>query len=130
MNLIVIQVFKKQQWLSCTAHNCVGSNCSSPLASLDVFNLECNYCRILDSSRELTINRLAIEINEKDLSELSHGQMRPPGPHAAPSKFCAAPQPASPGFNFIRSWHLGKLRTYAIYGRSRNGNSRLAGTRI
>ena len=42
----------------------------SPLASLNVSNLGCSYCRILDSFRELTINRLTIEIREEDLSEL------------------------------------------------------------
>ena len=40
----------------------------SPLASLNVFNY--SNCRILDVFRELTMNRLTIEINEKDLSEL------------------------------------------------------------
>ena len=40
----------------------------SPLASLNIFNY--SNCRILDGFRELTINRLTIEINEEDLSQL------------------------------------------------------------
>ena len=70
MNLIVIQVLKSNS--GCHAPPTIASVATavSPLASLNVFNLGCSYCRILDGFRELTINRLTIERNEEDLSEL------------------------------------------------------------